>query len=203
MWYASYGSNILKERFLCYILGGKPAGAIKENPGCDNPSLPVEERNILIQNEIYFAKSSKLWHNGGVAFLKSDSTSHCKTLGRMYKITEQQFYQIVEQENSNVNLKFNINKVIDKGTLTLSPQLWYGKILHLGNCEGSPIFTFTAPNENNTEINPPHPSYLKTIMRGIQENYNYTEEQLCLHFNTLQGIKESYSAQDISKIINS
>jgi len=34
VWYAVYGSNLLRKRFDCYIQGGKPKGAAKDYPGC-------------------------------------------------------------------------------------------------------------------------------------------------------------------------
>ncbi|MBL0236650.1 MAG: hypothetical protein IPQ02_08595 [Saprospiraceae bacterium] len=34
IWYASYGSNLLEERFQCYIKGGMPKGSTKTYLGC-------------------------------------------------------------------------------------------------------------------------------------------------------------------------
>ena len=40
VWYACYGSNLLKERFLCYIRGGRPIGAQRTFYGCKNKKEP-------------------------------------------------------------------------------------------------------------------------------------------------------------------
>ena len=41
VWYASFGSNILWERFACYLAGGRVAGMIKDMPGSRDPSPPT------------------------------------------------------------------------------------------------------------------------------------------------------------------
>jgi len=41
VWYASFGSNILWERFACYLEGGRVAGMIKDMPGSRDPSPPT------------------------------------------------------------------------------------------------------------------------------------------------------------------
>ncbi|MGX1752144.1 hypothetical protein [Sphingobacterium sp. NPDC055346] len=56
VWYACYGSNLLKDRFYCYIQGGQPAGANTIYEGCTDKSLPIDEENIIINAELYFAK---------------------------------------------------------------------------------------------------------------------------------------------------
>ena len=55
VWYVGYGSNLNKQRFLCYILGGTPKYGCKSNQGCINKALPPEDRSIKIPNGLYFA----------------------------------------------------------------------------------------------------------------------------------------------------
>jgi hypothetical protein len=99
VWYASYGSNLKRERFVCYIKGGTPKGSAKRNEGCRDKSEPAESRPISINGEIYFAGQSRPWGNGGVAFIRENSEQG-STLGRKYLITEEQFNDVVMQENS-------------------------------------------------------------------------------------------------------
>jgi len=47
VWYVGYGSNLNKQRFLCYILGGTPKYGCKPNEGCINKTLPPEVRSDL------------------------------------------------------------------------------------------------------------------------------------------------------------
>ena len=99
VWYASYGSNLLRERFLCYIQGGLIPGNDKAERGARNPSLPIDDRRIIIKHDLFFALESEKWQGSGVAFIDYHHNNHAKTLGRMYRITEEQFIDVVLQEN--------------------------------------------------------------------------------------------------------
>ncbi|CAI5483470.1 unnamed protein product [Closterium sp. Yama58-4] len=70
VWYASYGSNMLEERFMCYIRGAAGMGG---------------EAGV----QVHHPPGSKGGHPG---------TAH--TYVRMYKITLRQFNEVVAQENS-------------------------------------------------------------------------------------------------------
>lgn len=76
VWYASYGSNLNRDRFLCYIKGGKPKGSEKAEIGCEDKALPIKEATYIMHYPLYFAKSAVRWQNQGVAFigLKQDET---------------------------------------------------------------------------------------------------------------------------------
>ena len=54
VWYACYGSNLLKERFMGYILGG----GIKGEGGCRDKTPPIKEMQITISHVLYFSKRS-------------------------------------------------------------------------------------------------------------------------------------------------
>ena len=77
VWYVGYGSNLSKQRFLCYILSGIPRYGRKRNQGCTNKGLPLEHRPIKIPYGLYFAlpeerKRTSNWGKGGVAFITPD-----------------------------------------------------------------------------------------------------------------------------------
>lgn len=84
VWYACYGSNINRTRFMRYI------------NGCRDTTPPVEDRPFTFPHNIYFAKSSKQWDCCGVAFL--DDSKQGSAYGRIYKITREQYEQVKEQE---------------------------------------------------------------------------------------------------------
>lgn len=54
VWYACYGSNMLQERFLCYIKGGQPAGANTSYNGCNDKTLPIDSEQMYIPAEHNF-----------------------------------------------------------------------------------------------------------------------------------------------------
>lgn len=149
VWYACYGSNLCKERFLWYIQGG----GSKNNPGCRDKTLPVVERPYIIHHELYFANQSRTWGNGGVAFLKLEKDEKIETLGRAYLITTEQLEDVKKQEGTSSN--------------------WYGHVMALGEMAGIPVKTLTRLPENMGHYvsNFPSLEYLDMLRRGLWETY--------------------------------
>jgi hypothetical protein len=144
VWYASYGSNLLRERFLCYIVGGKPIGANREYDGCTNKSLPKADKKITIKRELYFAKESGNWEHMAVCFITQKAYENATTLGRMYLITQEQFIEVLKQENNYTGIiSIDFDAVKKKGFRKFTEWNWYNKMIYLGSQSGYPIFTFT------------------------------------------------------------
>lgn len=78
VWYVSYGSNMLYERFLHYIKGGSFRGSRYRRP-CADQSLPLAVKTVEIPYDMYFGNESGSWRGGGVSFL--DVTQKGKALG--------------------------------------------------------------------------------------------------------------------------
>jgi len=202
IWYASYGSNLLEERFLCYIKGGQPIGSNKKYSGCRDQSLPIDNEEIYINSELYFAKKSPTWNNGGVCFIKTNFDAGITTLGRMYLITKDQFVDVVKQETENVNdLTINFEKVILEGSLIIKEKSWYGNLIYLGESNNHPIFTFTN-KENLKDSNKPNENYLKTIIKGLKETYNLNLNELFEYLSAKDGIKDNFTSEELTTIIN-
>jgi hypothetical protein len=201
IWYASYGSNLLAERFHCYIRGGCPTGSNKTYQGCRDKTLPVDNEEVYINSELYFAKKSATWDNGGVAFIKVDFEANAATLGRMYLITKEQFIDVVKQETANANdLIIDFERAIKEGSLTIKKGSWYGSIIYLGDQYGSPIFTFTHETEIAQKTKPSE-NYLRTIVRGINEVYNLNATEVFEYLISKEGIKGSYRESELMKVI--
>ena len=81
VWYASYGSNLCEDRFLCYIKGGMPQGSKKMHLGCSDKTAPRATQNIIINRALYFAKEYSSWGKGGVAFIKMNQMKKKLLLG--------------------------------------------------------------------------------------------------------------------------
>lgn len=141
--YAAYGSNILRERFYAYIMGGEFLGV--EYSGCKDKTEPEDFGTILVPHRIYFAKSSKRWNNGGVAFLslKEEKDPYYYALVRLWKINRYQFDDIQAQEGA-----------------------WYSEIMNLGKKKYD-IITFTGKMDFEKEKNPPSDEYLQIITKGL------------------------------------
>lgn len=204
IWYASYGSNLWEERFLCYIRGGQPEGAAKSYPGCKDKTLPMDKEEIYICSEMYFAKSSGNWDNGGVAFIKTNFDKRQQTLGRMYLITNEQFIDVVKQEtNFTGELIIDFDRAISDGSLVFREGSWYGNIIFLGNRNDHPIFTFTH-QENISPTTKPSNKYLRTIVKGIHETYDHlSTPEIVDYLISKQGVAGNNSREDLVKLVES
>lgn len=204
VWYACYGSNLLKERFSCYIGGGRPANAKRVYPGCTNKTLPEKSKGITINGELYYAKSSKTWSGGGAGFIKSDFDKNIRTLGRMYLITQQQFVDLVQQEiKFEGDFDIDLQQVIKNRSLDMKNNSWYGKIIYLGEDEDCPIFTFTNEDYLKDEINPPHQFYLKIIIDGLKETYQMSDNEIEAYLKNKEGIKGAPIEDKLPELIKS
>ncbi|MGM0878383.1 MAG: hypothetical protein ACQEWV_27690 [Bacillota bacterium] len=200
VWYASYGSNINTDRFLCYIKGGKPVGSTKVETGCKDQSLPVDESTFTINHPLYFAKESARWGSQAVAFIGLNHNKKTTTYSKKYLITIQQFLDIVKQENDGIEFDIHLNIVKEKGSKIFNSHSWYGNILYLGEDKGYPIFTFTAPwNIDEVELKKPSHTYLSTIINGLKNDYS--NEEIYKYFLKKPGIKDQYSEEELASII--
>lgn len=160
VWYACYGSNLCKERFLGYIQGGGPKG----NKGCEDKTLPLADVQYTIHHELYFANKSKTWDGGGVAFVDAEGDGKINTLGRAYLITEKQFEDVKKQEGAS--------------------KKWYGYVLELGTLGGIPVRTLTQINRNAEDVNTPKKEYIDIICKGLKEAYpDMSDEKIKRYLN--------------------
>lgn len=206
VWYACYGSNLKKERFLCYIKGGRQRGCKKYFKGCTDKSLPIASEKFIIPYQLYFAKESKAW-NGGVAFIKSKLNINDKkfAFGRVYLIKKQQFVQILRQENGkeigNTSIKLDFDILEKKNYFILENQnLWYGKIINLGKRNRISVLTFTSKYDFK-DYNLPSKSYLKTIIEGIKETYKIKNEKIVDYLVSIPGIYGKIERKEIEKLV--
>lgn len=210
VWYACYGSNLLESRFLCYIKGGIPDGCEKIFTGCTDKTPPFDSEKCIIPYQLYFAKESYPWGGGGVAFLKSerlDNDEKRKTLGRKYLITKEQFVQVLRQENnkdindSSIELDFNI---FENKTQFLvgkeNENLWYGRIIYLGEKKDSPIFTFTAKFDFD-DYTLPSDNYLKKIINGLKETYKIKDIEIIDYLISIPGISDKKTQDELEKLV--
>lgn len=133
IWYACYGSNINKARFMRYI------------DACSDTTPPIEDRHFIFPHDVYFADKSVTWDNKAVAFL--DDTMSGRALGRIYKITREQYEEVKLQEGRK-----------------------YTKFVDLGTVEGIPVYTFTCPQQYDEHAMPSE-AYVSTILAGLEEVY--------------------------------
>jgi len=189
VWYACYGSNLSRERFMCYIKGGRPEFSQQLYEGCTDPSPPLREEPYSIPHRIYFGEKSSIWENKGVAFIYPGSDPDQKTRSRRYLITSDQFIQITRQENgrdpTDRTFSIDLQMCQERGHMKVGTS-WYSMVLYLGVEDDIPIFTFTSPEIRKE--NQPGENYLNTIRNGLRETYpGMKEDEVNRYLKVAQG----------------
>lgn len=182
LWYVGYGSNLCRERFLAYVKGGKFRLGGKPCSGCCDMTFLDESKPFKIPHGLFFAKCAPGWECGGVAFisLKSEPDQSGHTYGRMWKITRKQFSDVWAQEG--------------KG--------WYDRKLLLGTGDdGMPIITITCGSESPSST--PSANYLKTMVMGLGETYQLSDEAILQYLIEKPGIRHNMTKTGLLEIIRS
>jgi len=201
IWYASYGSNLLEDRFRCYLLGGQPEGAQRACRGCTDQSLPLRSEPVQIPHQLYFARESLTWLGGGVAFIGKPSNSQT-TFGRMYLITEEQFTEVVAQEmDATDEIGIDFGHIEVKGSGVVKENVWYGRILCLGRHDGYGIFTFTFEDDQQPLRKPGH-AYLRTITKGLKETYGFRNEEIAAYLADQSGVSGNYTIAELLELMD-
>lgn len=191
--YASYGSNLLRERLLVYILGGSIHGNQRVFPGARCRASPARDVTIRVPYRLRFAREGRNWGQGGVCFLDVSRAVADEeregTVVRGYELSLAQFNCIVRQENDHTAEAVpqlspaQLRQLVDAGpgsAVCLLRQSWYGHLVFLGvgrvgvsaqdaAVDDLPLLTFTSdPDElRGLPHNPPSPAYLSVILRGL------------------------------------
>jgi len=172
VWYAVYGSNLLKKRFGCYIAGGTPEGSKVEYPGCRDKTPPREDRPTSLKHALYFAGHSKSW-DAAIAFVRHAS-SDALTYGRMFLISYAQFNDVVRQENARDVPGAIVVPPFDDlargDRWPINGYRTYGLLLKIGVEDGHPVLTLTA-TQDDLDVAKPSEAYVKTIAAGLNETY--------------------------------
>ncbi|NOX31727.1 MAG: hypothetical protein GXP35_17035, partial [Actinobacteria bacterium] len=135
VWYASYGSNLLRQRFEHYLTGGTFRGAPQrgQHVGARDSALPTDDRAWRVPHGLRFAGESTRWSGGGVAFL-DPAVGSGEAVVRMYRITAAQFSDVAAQENGlrPGDLSVDVDALVANGGQDISDR-WYGRGLYLGD----------------------------------------------------------------------
>ncbi|GLU21511.1 hypothetical protein SLE2022_376450 [Rubroshorea leprosula] len=193
IWYATYGSNMWRSRLLCYIEGGKVEGMKKPCSGSMDGHPPKEILWRTFSHRLLFGReSTHTWGPGGIAFLHPKRDNQCKTHMCLYRITLEQFNDILLQENvSNYDMispLFDVdalNSISNKGSISVEAvkEGWYHNVLYLGKEHEMPILTMTCPlsviesfKSGELPLRPPCKEYANILVKGLVEGNQLTEE---------------------------
>ncbi|KAI4365858.1 hypothetical protein MLD38_021806 [Melastoma candidum] len=204
IWYATFGSNMWKPRFLCYIEGGQVDGMQRSCIGSNDKTPPKKIMWKTFPHRLFFGReSTRTWGLGGVAFLLPESSSLDKSHLCLYRITLEQFNDILYQEN--IAICDASAPFVDIGCLsTLEDRRsmcvealkkgWYHNVVLLGTERGIPILTMTCSHSDveafksgAIPLRGPGKEYWSTLVRGLVEGGQFSEEDAVAY------IKESAS----------
>ena len=164
LWYVSYGSNLFAERFLCYIAGGTAPNARWTNPGARDATPPTGDRRVDLDHALVFGGPSHTWH-GGPAYLDLVTPGH--SVGRGWRITTEQFADLVAQENKLDPGSVTVSRtLLEEGGVVL-PGTRYGRLVPLDPIDGEPAVTFTYIDRPAERA--PDPRYLDLLQAGLEE----------------------------------
>jgi len=175
VWYVSYGSNLLAERFEVYLRGGTIEGRELGHEGARDKSAWRDTQALTLPYALFFAGQSKGWPGGGSAFVDVDSDD-ATALARGYLITVQQFQDVLAQESGRlVGTEVDIGVAIATGEATLGTGR-YDRVLCPGSLAGYPMLTFTTPFIRAELVgNPPSAAYANAIEMGLVQAHGTTE----------------------------
>jgi hypothetical protein len=200
VWYASYGSNLNEDRFLCYIRGGQPMGSTVTEPGCRNHTLPVESCSILIPYPLCFSGETPRW-GGGRAYIGHHKMENSPTYGRMYQITAEQFMDVVSQENQGFDVNVDLQQIQDLGRQCICDS-FYGTIVCLGSEKGMPIFTFTSNEEiPDHDLSAPSEAYLGTIIAGLLDTYSFENKEIVDYLIDKPRVWDKWTRESLTDLI--
>ncbi|XP_023516037.1 histone deacetylase 5 [Cucurbita pepo subsp. pepo] len=197
IWYASFGSNMWRPRFLCYIEGGQVEGMKKPCTGSMDKTPPKEMLWKIFPHRLFFGHEyTNIWGQGGAAFLHPESNSDEKSFLCLYRITLEQFNDVLYQENSGSGFLSdnplldiaNLNKLTGNASTSIeisTGQGWYHNLVYLGKEQELPIVTMTCSHldmedfkSGKVPLCAPAKGYVDTLVKGLAEGPLSKEEAL-------------------------
>ena len=199
VWYASYGSNLNRARFMAYIEGGTVAGNDVVYEGCTDTTAPRDDIPLELPQSLYFAGWSRRAWGGTAAGFITLGARKPPTLARAYLIAPTQFQEIVRQENAHASVRgidLDVDQARKHGHTRLLPRGHYSELIYCGERDGYPMLTFTA-SENRTDFNRPSPPYLRMIHSGLQESHGLSTDDAVEYLRGKPGVRGKWTAAQL------
>ncbi|MEN8672665.1 histone deacetylase [Nocardioides sp.] len=198
IWYAAYGSNLDPRRLACYLEGGTPPGGSRATPGARDPRPPRAARALMLPGDVYFAWDSPTW-GGGVAFLDPEGAG--TSPGCAYLLSQEQFSDVVAQEMHRPP-----GTDLDLGVLGRRRSWAFGEgryeTMHvLGEVDGVPVVTFTAPSTAPLDYRAPSRSYLTVMGLGLMGSHGWDAGAVASHLMGCRGIGETWTVSSIAALL--
>jgi len=205
VWYVSYGSNLHRARFLAYLQGGRVAGNAVVHEGCRDTSPPADDIPLTLAHSLYFAGwSRRVWGGTSAAFV-SLAAATPPALARAYPITEEQFVDVVRQENANGGVVEDLGRTVTQarrdGHAPLSPTGTYTELVYCGEHDGNPMLTFTA-SKDRQDFGPPSAAYLRVVGTGLQESHLLDTSEVVAYLSDTPGVRGAWRPAQLRDIFH-
>jgi hypothetical protein len=197
LWYVAYGSNLLLERFRCYLAGGRPVGGNRTYPGCRDGSDPRAIIATEIPGTLYFAGRSRMW-GGGMALYDARGTG--MVAARAYLITVAQFSDVAAQEMRRApGVDLDVTGIGVDGYHALGPG-FYETVVGIGCREGLSMMAITAGVRADQTLAPPSRPYLRTIAAGLHAAHGWSPVRIGAYLASAAGVAGSWTAEQIAEL---
>ncbi|NYI87260.1 hypothetical protein HNR02_000583 [Amycolatopsis endophytica] len=148
---------------------------------------------------VYFATESAIWTGGRALY---DPTLPGTAAGRAYLLTVSQFSDVAAQEMYRApSTDLDLTRVLTTGRDELGPGR-YETLLHIGDREGSPVLTFTAPwSASEVEWNPPSKVYLRMLAEGLRESHGWNAQEVARYLGGLRGVEGHWPPDTLAALL--
>ncbi|NIH82171.1 histone deacetylase [Amycolatopsis viridis] len=199
VWYVGYGSNLHAGRLRYYLEGGTPPGGQRSCPGCRDSSPPLKIEPHCLRGGVYFATESATW-GGGRAFY--DASLPGTAAARAYLLTRGQFSDLAAQEMYRPpDRDLDLTTVLSTGRDVLGPGR-YETLLYVGDREGFPVLTFTAPwSAREVAWNPPSAVYLRMLGEGLREAHGWPVPRVARYLCGLRGVAGHWTVDVVTGLL--
>lgn len=196
LWYVAYGSNLSRERFRCYLRGGRPTGGARHYPGCRDPAEPQGDVGVVVRGSIYFAGESTVW-KGGMAFYDAEVPG--QVAARAYLLTADQFVDVVAQEmRQSPGSGLDLSLVHHSGRHSYGPG-HYETLIRVGTRQGAPMVTFTS-DRHDRPLAAPSGAYLSTMAMGLREAHGWSAARVGTYLAGVPGSTGSWTADEVTAL---
>jgi hypothetical protein len=203
IWYASYGSNCSRPRFLTYLRGGRPEGADRDQIGARDASDPLDDQPVEFATSVCFAGHASRW-GGAPAFLEHAMSSRPPALGRRYLITCEQFADVLAQESGRPLDSVDVPDLsgVAAGERVVIGDGFYDAVVLLDPVDGVPCVSFTSPTPpESREPAPPSEAYLRTIVTGLAACHDLPDDAIVARLLEARGMRPTWDVASITALL--
>ncbi|WP_353826497.1 histone deacetylase [Agromyces sp. SYSU T0242] len=195
VWYVAYGSNLSRERFRCYVVGGRPEGGARTYEGCREPDEPADDVAVQIPGALYFGGRSRVW-GGGIATWEPHARG--SVAARAYLLTVRQFADVLAQESWRPRGDaIDLRALRSSGRLRVGPGR-YETLVGVGRRRGIPMVSFAGEHGRARDVAAPAGAYLRMMATGLHESRGWSAATAGRYLAAITGAAPRWTSAAIA-----